>query len=318
MGRGKGGTESDQLDDASEVHGAARVTSGLTILEVVAEYRALRASVLRLWQATSPQPNRSDLDDLTRFNEAIDQSMGRAVASFNKRLDASRKMFLAILGHDLRTPLAAITLSAKIAQMRASATPGLPELLTQILMSSDAISKLVTDLIDFTSSTMGVRLPTTAAPMDLATLCTDVVAETHAAHRGREVQCNTAGDLVGEWDAHRMRQVLTNLLGNAIQHGSPADPVTLNMDGSNPDTIVITVHNTGDPIPPQLLPTIFDPLVRGRTSVHERRTPGSIGLGLYIAREIVIAHRGTITLTSSKQEGTTATIRLPRSPSAPV
>ena len=101
-------------------------------------------------------------------------------------------------------------------------------------------------------------------------------------------------------------------MGNAIQHGSPANPVTLTIDGSADDSVIIALRNTGAPIPPQSLPTIFDPLVRGGTAVHASRTPGSIGLGLYIAKEIVVAHGGTIALTSSAADGTTATARLPR------
>ncbi len=114
-GRGGGGAESDRLDHASQVHGAGRVGSGLTLPAVVAEYRALRASVLRLWQASNPAPDGHDLDDVTRFNEAIDQSLALAVDSYTRRLDTARRMFLGILGHDLRNPLAAITLTAKVA-----------------------------------------------------------------------------------------------------------------------------------------------------------------------------------------------------------
>jgi len=101
-------------------------------------------------------------------------------------------------------------------------------------------------------------------------------------------------------------------LGNALQHGSPPGPVDLTADGSDPDTVIVTVHNTGEPIPSNVLPTIFDPLVRAPQTVQQRRTPGSIGLGLYIVREIATAHGGTADLTSSADAGTTATMRLPR------
>jgi len=133
-GHSAGGSESDRLDHASQVHGAARVGSGLALPAVVAEYRALRASVLRLWREGKPEPDAHDLDDITRFNEAIDQSLALAVSAFTRRVDSARKMFLAILGHDLRNPLSAVTLSAKLAL--ASEPPELQTLLTQIITSA--------------------------------------------------------------------------------------------------------------------------------------------------------------------------------------
>lgn len=310
MGRGESGTESDRLDDASSVHGIARVASGLTIREVIAEYRALRASILRQWRRTRPEPDELDLDDLTRFNESIDQSLARAISSFTQRLDESRKMFLAILGHDLRTPLSAITLCATLAQE--SEPNEHAGLLATIVSSANAVSALITDLIDFTSSTLGVRLPVSLEPSDLSGMCNGVVNEVRRANPGRTIDCTVNGNLKGRYDPHRVRQVIANLLGNAIQHGAADRPVTLTLDGTADDAVVISVHNDGEPIPPAVLPTIFDPLVRGRTTVEKRPRPGSIGLGLYIAREIAVAHNGTIVLTSTAAEGTTAVVRLPR------
>ncbi len=309
-GRGVGGAESDELDHASQVHGAARVGSGLALPAVVAEYRALRASVLRLWRAGKPEPDLHDLDDLTRFNEAIDQSLALAVSAFTRRVDSARKMFLAILGHDLRNPLAAVTLSAKLAM--GSEGPELKQLLTQIVTSATAVSDLVTDLIDFTSSSIGAGLPLKPAAADFRVVCDEVAREMRAAHPGRSVHCDLRGELGGTWDPHRLRQVVANLVGNALQHGSATEPVELAADGTAAEAVVLSVHNSGEPIPAELLPTIFNPLTRGRVSVRERRRPGSIGLGLYIVREIVAAHGGTVGITSTAAAGTTVTVRLPR------
>src|SRR3954471_14405545 len=109
-----GAAASAGLDGASDVHAVGRVNSGFDLLEVVAEYRALRASVLRLWRASAPGPDERDIDDVTRFNESIDQSLTMAVASYTRRVERSRQMFLAILGHDLRGPLNAMTMSADL------------------------------------------------------------------------------------------------------------------------------------------------------------------------------------------------------------
>ena len=314
MGRGVGGSESEQLDYASQLHGAARVGSGMALVAVVSEYRALRASVLRLWRQSKPQPDAHDLEDLTRFNEAIDQSLALGVEGFTRRIDGSRKMFLAILGHDLRNPLSAITLTAKVAQATLPSTDELPVQLSQIIDSAQAIANLVADLIDFTGSSLGVRLPLTLAAADLYVICEEVVREMRAAHADRSIRVSVNGALTGTWDSHRLRQLIANLLGNALQHGSPTDPVHLAADGTDPRTVVIRVHNSGEPIPADILPTIFDPLVRATGSVQHRRTPGSIGLGLYIVREIATAHGGTAELTSTAAQGTTAIVRLPRSP----
>jgi hypothetical protein len=311
MGHSVTSAHSDRLDNASEVHGAGRVGSGLALPAVVAEYRALRASVLRLWQASDPRPHLLDLTDLIRFNEAIDQSLDLAVSSFTRRVDTARKLFLGILGHDLRNPLTAITVTTRVAMMSPPDSAGLKEQLAQILASATSVSDLVTDLVDFASSTMGVGLPLAPARTDLHLVCVDAARECRAVHPDRSVRLSVRGDLNGTWDSHRLRQAIVNLLANAHQHGAPMSPVDLSADGTDPEAVLISVFNKGEPIPPAVLPTIFDPLVRGPTSVQQRRTPGSIGLGLYIVREIATAHGGSAELTSDAG-GTTATIRLPR------
>jgi signal transduction histidine kinase len=226
-------------------------------------------------------------------------------------------MFLGILGHDLRNPLSAITLTARLAMSNITDASELPRQLSQITDSAKAISELITDLIDFASSTLGAHLPLTPTRADLHVLCDAVVREIRAAHPGRSIHVNVRGDVAGTWDSHRLRQLIANLLSNALQHGSNTDPVDLTADGTHSqstgsDSVVIRVHNTGEPIPAQLLPTIFDPLVRGPTLVGKHRTPGSIGLGLYIVREIATAHGGTADITSTADSGTTVTICLPR------
>jgi hypothetical protein len=311
-GRSTQSAESERLDHASQIHGVDRAGSGLALPTLVAEYRALRASVLRLWRASNPEPDIHDLDELTRFNEAVDQSLSLAVSSFTKRIDTARNLFLGILGHDLRNPLAAITLTAKLALANIGDPSELPAQLSQITESAMAISGLVTDLIDFTRSTMGVRLPLAAARADLHLLCQEVLREIRVAHPMRLIRLSVRGDVDGTWDANRLRQLIGNLVANALQHGSPTGPVELTADGSDADSVVINVHNEGEPIPADVLPTIFDPLTRGPASIQHRRTPGSIGLGLYIVREIANAHGGTTEITSTAAAGTTATVRLPR------
>jgi signal transduction histidine kinase len=298
---------------------------------MVSEYRALRASVLRLWRESLRQPDLNDVDDLARFNESMDQSLAKAVSGYSKRVDQSRQMFLAILSHDLRNPLNCIRMAATLVS-QTKADPNSAEALSMIETNTNAIARLVSDLIDFTLSGLGRTMPLHRGPVNLKQLCREVLDGYRTTHPGRTLRLHSDGDIIGVWDAARLRQLVTNLVGNAIQHGSPDGPVELSVacegsasEGTGPkgsaskgcgpeqSTVVLSVHNEGAPIPPDLLPTIFDPLVRYATPASTaRRNPGSIGLGLYIVREIVVAKGGTVEVTSTAEEGTTFTVRIPR------
>jgi signal transduction histidine kinase len=313
--RGHGGDsqESVELDHASHIHAMSRMRSGFDLRAVLAEYRALRASVVRLWRESRPQPDANDLDDLTRFHESLDQSLTRAVTSYTLHVERSRQMFLAILGHDLRNPLNSVSLNAQALTMEAPAGSAVAELAQQVVSSSVAMARMLADLLVFTSGALGSAMPIAPAEMDLGTLCDEVVAEIRAGHPRHTIRVTRSGDLAGQWDAARLRQVISNLLGNAIQHGEAGAPVSITVSECNGDKVCLEVHNSGSPIARELLPRIFDPLIRGEFSEH-RRPAGSLGLGLYIAREVVLAHGGTIDVASSKESGTTFSVRLPKKP----
>ncbi len=303
---------SDPLDGAANAHAVDRLELGFDMLEVMSEYRALRASVLELWHQSGPVPDIHDVDDLTRFNESIDQSLSQAVASFTKRVDQARDMFLAILSHDLRNPLGAITMSAHLLPMVTEDKAEIVECGDTIIRSASVMDRMINDLLDYTRTRLGAGMPVNPAPMDLAVLGRDLITEFRAAHPQRELVFRSDGDLQGRWDSDRVRQALSNLIGNAIQHGSASYPVTLSLRGEAA-TVFITVHNGGDPIPPGELPRIFDPLIRGSSADQPRKNrPGSIGMGLYIAREVAKSHDGRIDVTSTALEGTSFTIQLPR------
>jgi signal transduction histidine kinase len=271
--KGNGGADtvaSDRLDDASDLHGVDRVGSGFHITDVVSEYRALRASVLRLWRESLPQPHLHDIDDITRFDESLDQSLARGVGSYSKRVDESRQMFLAILSHDLRNPLHTIRMAADIVALQ-SENPATADALSMITRNTDAMMQLISDLIDFSSSGLGRAMPLNRGPVDLEELCRDVIDSCRTAHPRRTLRFHSDGDIKGVWDAGRIRQVVANLLGNAIQHGSPEGAVDLSVTsertasggyGPEGSWVVLSVHSEGAPIPPELMPTIFDPLKR--------------------------------------------------------
>jgi signal transduction histidine kinase len=311
MGRDDAGEESVRLDGASEEHGVGRVGSGFDLAEVVSEYRALRASVIRLWRESGPDTDRRDLDDLTRFNESIDQSLTEAVLGYQRRINQSRQMFLAILGHDLRNPLHSMMMSGEALARSGQLDARHARMASQISASAAAMGGMINDLLDFTSTGLGVAIPLSPAAMDLGSLCREVVDETRAAQPERTLCFEASGDLTGEWDATRLRQVVSNLLGNAIQHGALDRPIALTASGEDAD-VVLAVRNEGPPIPPAAMVRLFDPLVRGAAPEQQMRRPGSIGLGLYIAREVVTAHGGTVDVASSAEGGTVFTVRLPR------
>jgi signal transduction histidine kinase len=305
--------ESAGLNGASELHAVGRLGSGFDLMEVISEYRALRASVLRLWRDSLPDPHEGDVGDVTRFNESIDQSLLKAASSYTGRVNQSRDMFLAILSHDLRNPLNSIAMTARLLpQLDRLDGESVTECASQISTNAGVMGRMISDLLDYTRTRLGAGMPVAPAPMDLAALCRELFDEFRTAHPDRDVRFRSEGDLKGDWDADRLRQAVSNLMGNAIQHGSKQSAVELSVKGERSE-VVLAIHNGGPPIPAGELPRIFDPLVRGSSAEHPRSNrPGSIGLGLYIAREIARSHGGNIGVTSTERDGTTFAICLPR------
>ena len=310
-GHGGGGTESANLNGASKDHALDRLGSGFDLIEVVAEYRALRASVLRLWGERVSGADERDLEDLTRFNESIDQSLAEAVKSYTNRVDESRELFLATLGHDLRNPLNAIVVSSALLARSGQLDEQNTQIAQQMSNFANVMTRMIHDLLDFTRTRLGAGMPVSVARVDLQSLCGDVLGEFRAAYPDRTLRFESGGDTSGEWDEARLRQVVSNLVANAIEHGAETSPIDVSAKGEDAD-VVITIRNQGPPIASSALPALFDPFVRAPEVSTRNRPFGGIGLGLYIARQIVIAHSGTIAVDSSEITGTTFTVRLPR------
>lgn len=313
-GHGKRGPD----DTAAETHAIARLLSGYTIEQLVSEYRALRSSVLRLWAADSRSQLITDADDITRFNEAIDQAVAESIARYTEVFHQSRNLFLAILGHDLRNPLSAIINGAQLMMRSAELESSQQNLAVRIHNSGLRMNKLVDDLIDYTRTHLGSSLPITPKPANIPAVVQIAIDELRTAHPERMIVLNAAQNLDGKWDEQRIVQVFSNLLGNAVQHGVPDKPIVIEAYPEN-EEIVVTVNNQGPVLPPAVLQNIFEPLVRFidpacAPSKRER----NLGLGLYIAKEVVKAHGGTIDVRSREIEGTTFIVKLPRiAPSPP-
>ena len=297
---------------AAESHAAERLLSGFTIGQLFSEYRALRASVLFLWDKSSKEGLETDQADITRFNEAIDQAIAESVAHYSALLKASQDTFLAILGHDLRNPLSATIMSAMVLMHSNDVSDKVKTTAGRIYNSSQRMNKLITDLMDYTRSQLGKKLPVTLAPTNLAKICTDIVEEQQVSHPERQFLLDISGTFDGNWDEQRIAQVISNLLGNAVQHGFTSTPIKVNLTSSE-HSVLIKVSNKSKPIPQSKIKHIFEPLFRFEENENaDHSQTSSLGLGLYISREIVLSHKGTVNVTSDV-EGTTFEISLPRS-----
>ena len=302
---------------AAMTHGALRHLAGFDLRQLAAEFRALRASVLRLWLKKNAG-DQSSFYQLTRFNEAIDQALAESITNYSNEVARSRDTFLAILGHDLRSPLSAIANSSLYLGSPGLLPAGAPlEAVGRINRGAARMSSMIRDLLEYTRSRLGRAIPISPEPVSMEQICRVAYDEARAAHPERIFRLETTGPLDGHFDTDRLHQVLSNLLGNAVQHGARDQPITLRAYGE-PHRVTVQVRNHGRPIPPDQLQVIFNPLVQIPSSlVDEESTPTtSLGLGLYIAREIVAMHGGTLAAESSDSEGTVFSARLPRHPAS--
>jgi len=258
--------------------------------------RAKVNSLVSLYRRGAELKRRAEIIALKEIEAA------RAHAEAVRAEEAGRlkDRFMGILGHDLRNPLTAITNSAHLL-MRA---PDLPERhqnsAARVLRASQRMAQMIRDLLDFTRGQLGGGIPVEPAEADLAEICSRVVDETKAGHPEREFVLRTEGDLTGHWDTARLEQVVSNLVVNAVHHGQ--DRILIEARGE-PTRVVLRVRNGGPPIAPEELPTIFEAFKGQRA----RRATEGLGLGLYIVKEIVRAHGGSVEVTSTAEEGTTFT-----------
>ena len=300
---------------AAMTHGALRYLAGFDLRQLAAEFRALRASVLRLWLKRG-DGGESVLYQMTRFNEAIDQALAESIANYSDEVARSRDTFLAILGHDLRSPLTAIANSSLYLGAPGVLPRGAPlDAVQRISRSATTMSSMIRDLLEYTRTRLGRTIPISPEATSMEQICSVAFDEIRAAHPERVFRLETSGDLRGRFDSERLQQVLSNLLNNAVRHGGRSQPITLSAQGEA-DRVTVQVKNYGRPIPADQLQVIFNPLVQIPSAlVDEDSTPStSLGLGLYIAREIVTLHGGTMEAESSDEGGTVFSARLPRTP----
>jgi len=217
------------------------------------------------------------------------------------------EMFMAVLGHDLRSPLGAVVMSAALLP-KLSDNPEIHKAAERIASSGKRMSRMIEDVLDMARARLAGGMPLNVEAADLAEILQRVVLEHQTARPGRAIDLSMAGDLKGQWDSGRLAQVASNLIGNALQHGARDMPIQVRADGSHPGTIVFTVANAGN-IPHEVLPHLFDPFRSGRQAAERKE---GLGLGLYIVQQVVKAHHGSVHVQLGEPGRTVFRVELPR------
>jgi signal transduction histidine kinase len=309
--RGEAPEEIDRSSAAS-VHGELRHTSGFTLIQLTSEYRALRATVIRLWSPHITTVDKDVLADMTRFNEAIDQALAESAVTFSESSDRTRDTFLAILGHDLRSPLATMSMAGAFLTRHTAENNAVKQMGARITRSAVNMTAMVNDLLEYARTQLGGGIPMTLKHVSLGDICRAAMDDAQAGHPECPFTLEISGDTAGEFDGPRLQQLFSNLLNNAAQYSADGLPVTITASADS-DFVKVLVCNRGPVIPQQSLQAIFDPMIQlSAHGEHQGAPTSSLGLGLFIAREITTAHGGTITAASSKHSGTVFSIRLPR------
>ena len=299
---------SDAPDTAAQTHGTLRAASGFDVTQTAAEYRALRASVIRLWLATGPLLGAAEVSELIRFNEAMDQALAESLQRFARAAAHDRDLFLGVLSHELRTPLATISASSYVADKAGAELPPVREAAARIQRSSKRIEAVLNDLLEFVRSGSG-GMRVTPRSLRVDELAQRIGREVEAAQPGLALEIICEGDMHAVWDEQRIAQALSNLVTNAAKYGTPGEPVRVRVLGNEEDWISLRVANRGEPIPASVRDSLFSALVRG---TGRDATGVSLGLGLYIVREIARAHGGDVEVAPPEVDCTIFTMRLPR------
>jgi signal transduction histidine kinase len=293
-------------------HGLGRLESGYSVAELISEFRALRASVLRLWQSQVGQVTEATTDDMVRFNETIDQALAESATAYSQKATHTREIFLAILGHDLRGPLATMAMAGDYLTHPDADLARAGAMGARVKTSAALMTSMVRDLLEYSRTQLGSGIPVVRRRADMRDIGQAALDDASAANPRCRVELEVAGQTAGSFDAARMQQVLTNLLNNAAQYRTQSEPVTLRIEGS-PDAVLVQVGNHGEVIPRESLASLFDPLVRLARDGQEDEQPNiNLGLGLFIAREITVAHGGSIGAASDEDAGTVFSVRIPR------
>ena len=305
--KGQGPKGGGTNDSAAETHADLRFTGGFDTVEMVSEFRALRASVIKLWRAAWDDPE-DIIPDLLRFNESIDQVMTESLSRYTEKINYAGTLFIAALSNDFRTSLMTVSDSVR-ALADGKLDPEQTQLVSRIETSASYIDLMVSDLIDAVRIRIGESVPIHLAPMDIGVAVTAAAKSFGAAHPDLKIVVDTSGDLNGDGDCMRIGQLLSILIDSVMQHGSKASLITIAAKAGDQE-VALSVHSE-TVIPPGTVANIFDPLTSGQDKSVAQTGATRLQLGPFIAKGIVTAHGGKITVVSNEKQGTTFTALLP-------
>ncbi|MCW8193399.1 HAMP domain-containing histidine kinase [Proteobacteria bacterium 005FR1] len=310
-----GEQSNDTRYSAAQRHAADRVASGFPVDLLVAEYRALRASVLRLWLHEASPLEPVQIDDIVRFNEAVDEALSESVKKYSEVVATHHDVAVGILGHDLRSPLQAVSLAAQRLVQDNAPDDGVHQLGARMHKSIRRMTALIDNLLDFTKSRIGGGIEIHRTHCDLRQIAEQVVDEFRSQNSDRRIHCVFSGECTGFWDQDRIAQVYQNLVANALEHGDRTRPINIHTEDKL-DSTEIRVQNFGRTIPLHEQARIFNLFYRQESS-EESGARRNLGLGLYIVSEVVSAHGGTLQVSSTEIAGTEFVVSLPRATAAP-
>jgi signal transduction histidine kinase len=308
----RGDTSTVSLEHLPLIHADHRLSQDFGLREVVAEYRLLRRVVLDVYatEAGDMSPGaRARLPPLITFNENIDHAITDALDHYTMQRNRMREYFVGMLSHDLRDPLNSIALNAEVLVRREGIDETQRHALERILASTGRMGRLIADMLDVTRSRLGGGLSVSPVTTDLGRTVAETIDELAGGNPDRRIEWRPpedGADLVGQWDPVRLAQAVSNLVANAIRHGTGPIRVTAHGEGGR---VVLEVANGGE-IPVELRSHVFEPF-------RTRDATAGTGLGLYIASEIAHAHGGELVLVPDTPGETRFRLVLPRrAPSA--
>lgn len=246
--------------------------------------------------------------------EKAARSRAEAAEEEATRVGALQEQLVAVVSHDLRNPLGAIIAATDMLRKRRRNMESWEKsAVALIARSAGRMQGIIAGALDLARTRRGASIQVHREPVRLADVCRQAIAELEHARPGRAIQLSVERDDEGEWDPGRLAQLVSNLAANALQH-SPSDAtVEVRIRGSQ-QNLVLEVHDSGPPIPPHVLATVFEPFVKGASSTDA--PTANVGLGLYIVREIARAHQGAVDVCSRAGHGTSFVVKLPRRPPA--
>jgi signal transduction histidine kinase len=269
----------------------------------------LDADALLLLRAAAERAARTiDRARFARVHEDARETLRRAEGDLESRR-RTVDFILGVVGHDLRNPLGAIHMSAALLHRKGGLEGWQARAIERMRSSAGRMGRIIQDLLSYTRTRLGNGIPINPCPASFDAIARKVVDELRAVNSDRAIEIAVHGDPAGEWDPDRLEQVASNLVSNAIDHGDPAVPVRVEVDGDDAERLLLHVRNGGPGIPPEVLSHLFEPFARGPD--EKSRKASGLGLGLYISRQIVRGHGGEVEASSHDGE-TVVTVRLPR------